>query len=209
MKLSDHPLPELLAAFRSSEPTPGGGSASALAGAVGASLLAMVAGLSKPRATTEEDLERLTAAGARCARLSEQLSALIDQDSDAYNLVVGAFRLPKVTDEEKAARGRAIQTAMHAATMTPLDVMRACGDGIEEAVVVAAFGNRNASSDVQVALELLGAGLRGAKVNVETNLGSVKDAAFAGTAKRDADRMAAGAEAGIAAARARLSAHIP
>lgn len=205
MKLSAHPLPELLAAFRSSEPTPGGGSASALAGAVGASLLAMVAGLAKPRATTQEDLERLTVAGARCGALSEQLSALIDRDSDAYNLVVGAFRLPKGTDEEKAARGHAIQAAMHAATTTPLEVMRACEDGIEEAGVVAAFGNRNASSDVRVALELLGAGLRGAKVNVEINLGSVKDAAFAGTAKADAERMAAGGEAGIAAARSRLS----
>lgn len=205
MKLSARPLPDLLAAFRSSEPTPGGGSAAALAGAVGASLLAMVAGLARPRTTSADDLQRLAAAGARCAELSERLAALIDQDSDAYDLVVGAFRLPKGSDEEKRARGSAIQTAMHAATNTPLVVMRSCADAIAEAAVVAAFGNANASSDVAVALELLGAALRGAKVNVEINLESVKDEAFAATARADAERVAAAAAKGTAAARARLT----
>jgi len=204
MTLTALTVTALLEAFRSHEPTPGGGSAAALSGAVGASLLAMVAGLPKPRAATEEDVERLVAAGARCTALARRLEELIDRDSAAYDLVVGAFRMPKSTDEEKAARGAGIQRAMQAATEAPLDVMRACSDAIEQGAVVAAFGNRNASSDVQVGLELLGAGLRGAKLNVEINLGSVKDAEFVSRAHAEADRLEAESGPGIVAAREHL-----
>lgn len=205
MTLTGLTVTALLEAFRSNEPTPGGGSASALSGAVGASLLAMVAGLPKPRAATEEDVERLGAAGARCTALARHLEELIDRDSAAYDLVVGAFRMPKGTDEEKTARAAGIQRAMRAATDAPLEVMRACSDAIEQGAVVAAFGNRNASSDVQVGLELLGAGLRGAKLNVEINLGSVKDAEFVTRARAEADRLDAESGPGLHAARERLS----
>ena len=205
MKLTDKILLDLLAAFRSSDPTPGGGSAAALAGAVGAALMAMVAGLPKPVATTEQDLERLVAAGARCAELSTQLAALIDRDSDAYDMVVGAYRLPKGSDAEKAARSARIQEAMRAATEAPLEVMHACSDAIEQAAVVAAYGNRNASSDVQVGLELLAAGLRGAKVNAEINLGSLKDAEYGGRTRERIARLANEADRGVAAARTKLA----
>lgn len=206
MKLTALTVTALLDAFRSNEPTPGGGSASALSGAVGASLLAMVAALPKPRAATEEDVERLAAAGVRCTAIARRLEELVDRDSAAYDLVVGAFRRPKGTDEEKAARTAGIQRAMRAATEAPLDVMRACSDAIEQGAVVAAFGNRNASSDVQVGLELLGAGLRGAKLNVEINLGSLKDADFVSRASAEAERLEAESGPGIRAARERLSA---
>lgn len=206
MMLTGLTVTALLEAFRSNDPTPGGGSASALSGAVGASLLAMVAGLPKPRAATDEDTEQLAAAGTRCAALAHTLEALIDRDSAAYDLVVGAFRMPKGTDEDKAARTAGIQRAMHAATEAPLEVMRACSDAIEQGAVVAAFGNRNAASDVQVGLELLGAGLRGAKLNVEINLGSVKDAAFVAKARDEAERLDAESGPAVQAANARLRA---
>lgn len=205
MKLTDRTVTELLAAFRSSEPTPGGGSASALSGAVGASLLAMVAKLPRPRGATAEDIERLATAGTRCAALSEQLETLVDRDSDAYDLVVTAYRLPRQTDEEKRTRQGAIQTAMRAATDAPLDVMRACSAAIEQGAVVAAFGNRSASSDLLVGLELLGTGVRGARLNVEINLGTLQDAAYAEAARHEIDMLASSAEAGIAAARAALA----
>lgn len=205
MKLTDRTVTELLAAFRSSEPTPGGGSASALSGAVGASLLAMVAKLPRPRSATAEDIERLATAGTRCAALSEQLETLVDRDSDAYDLVVTAYRLPRQTDEEKRTRQGAIQTAMRAATDAPLDVMRACSAAIEQGAVVAAFGNRSASSDLLVGLELLGTGVRGARLNVEINLGTLQDAAYAEAARHEIDMLASSAEAGIAAARAALA----
>ena len=189
MKLTERRVDDLLQAFRSPDPTPGGGSAAALAGALGASLLAMVAGLPKSRAATEEDAERLQAAGRRCAAIAGDLTTLVDRDSEAYDLVVGAYQQPKRTDEEKSARSAAIQQAMRAAIAAPLDVMRACAAAAEQGVVVAALGNPSASSDVRVGFELLGAGLRGAKLNVEINLGSVKDAAYVETVRRDVEEF--------------------
>ena len=200
MALSHQRFTDLLASFQSSEPTPGGGSASALGGAVGAALLAMAAGLGSPRVHTSEDRARLAAARARCAALSDALAALMDRDSEAYDLVVAAFRSPKSTEAEKASRSLRIQEALRSATEAPLDVMRACADAIGQAAVVAAHGNSNASSDVRVGLELLGAGLRGARFNVDVNLASMKDEAFVAAVRSEADRLAAEAASGHAAA---------
>jgi formiminotetrahydrofolate cyclodeaminase len=200
IKVTDYRLTDLLAAFQSPAPTPGGGSAAALAGAVGASLLAMVAGLPKPRAATAENLARLAADGAACVALSERLTALIDRDTEAYRLVVAGFRMPKGTDDEKAVRGARVQEALRMATETPLDVMRACADAIGRAAPVAAFANPHAASDVQVGLELLGAGLRGARLNVEVNLESLKDGQFVTAMRDEAARLTLAAEAGIEAA---------
>jgi formiminotetrahydrofolate cyclodeaminase len=189
MKLTTLSVTELLAAFRSSEPTPGGGSAAALSSAIGASLLAMVASLPKPRTAGEDDAKELAGAGRRCTALAVQLEALIDQDSAAYDMVVGAFRLAKATDEEKAARSAAIQTALVAATEVPLEVMRRTAEALGLAPSVARLGNANAASDVQVAIGLLKAGLAGAKENVEINLGSVKDADYATRVRGEAARL--------------------
>jgi formiminotetrahydrofolate cyclodeaminase len=145
---------------------------------MGASLLTMVAALPKSRAATAEDAERLKAAAERCAALAGDLEALVERDSDAYNQVLGAYKLPKITAEEKAARSAAIQAGFRAAIDAPLAVMRACAAAAEQGVVVATLGLTSASSDVQVGIELLNAALRGAKLNVETNLGSVKDATY-------------------------------
>lgn len=176
--------------MRSSAPTPGGGSASALAGAMGASLLAMVAGLPKSRATTAEDGERLKAAGDRCAAIAEDLEALVQRDSDAYNQVLAAYKLSKVTDDDKAARSEAIQAGFRAAIDAPLAVMRDCAAAAEQGVVVARFGLASASSDVRVGFELLNAALRGAKLNVETNFTSVKDAEYLDKVRSDLERLA-------------------
>lgn len=189
MTLSGLSFTELLAAFRAPAPTPGGGSASALAGATGAALLAMAAGLPKARVHTEEDADRLKRAGARAADLSERLSTLMDRDSEAYDLVVSAFRLPRSSEAEQQARAARIQEALQAATHAPLDVMSACADALQLAAVVAAFGNRNAASDVHVAIELLGAGLRGARLNVDVNLSSISDTAFVESMRSQAERL--------------------
>ena len=185
MKLIDRSVAALLDAVRSPSPTPGGGSAAALTGALGASLLAMVAGLPKSRAATEEDAQRLKASGDRCTALAAELEALVDRDSEAYDLVMGAYKRPKATDEEKSARSAAIQAAFREAIAAPLAVMRACAAAAEQGVVIAGLGNPSASSDAQVGLELLGAALRGARLNVEINLGSVKDADYAARVRAD------------------------
>lgn len=195
MKLTTSSVTALLAAFRSSEPTPGGGSAAALAGAVGASLLAMVAGLPKPRAASDDEQRQLAAAGERCTALALQLESLIDQDSAAYDLVVNAFRLPKATDEEKAARSAAIQDAMKAATEAPLEVMRRCAETLAFGPAILALGNPNASTDGQVGCELLAAALKGAEQNVEVNLGSLKDAVYVQRVRAEAQALAAKAPA--------------
>jgi len=186
MPLTSLPFTDLLAAFRSPDPTPGGGSASALAGAVGASLLAMVAALPKTGAKTEADEERFRGAGRRCAAASAQLAMLIDRDSEAYDQVMAAYKLPKTTDEEKAARSAEIQRALQSAIAPPLGVMRACAAAVDDAIVIADFGNPSAASDVKVALELLAAALRGGRLNVEINLETVKDAAYVGNVREEA-----------------------
>jgi formiminotetrahydrofolate cyclodeaminase len=196
MSLSQRPFIDLLRAFRSPDPTPGGGSASALSGAVGASLLAMVAALPKTRAEKDEDLRRLRAAGERCAALSDRLAALMDADTTAYDDVVAAFKLPKATDAEKATRGIRIQEALRGATEVPLEVIRVCVDALEHGVAVAEFGNRSARSDVRVGLELLAAAVRGAKLNVEVNLETLKDAAYVAAIRDEAEKLT------LAAARA-------
>lgn len=204
MRLSERPLTDLLAAFRAPSPTPGGGSAAALASAVGASLLAMVASMPKHRAAGEEDVDRLQRATERCTRLSERLAALVDEDSGAYDQVVAAYKLPRGSEAEKAERSARIQEALKAAVEVPLEVMRRCAEAIEVASVVAAFGNTNAASDVGVALELLGAGARGARMNVEINLPGLKDAQLADSLREESSRLASEIATGVTAARARL-----
>lgn len=195
MKLTGKTVSDLLEAFRSSDPTPGGGSASALAGAVGASLLAMVAGLAKPRTSTDEEATELRDAGARCTVLASQLEALIDRDADAYNMVVDAYRLPKGTDKEKASRTARIQDALKAATDAPLEVMRRCDEALGFAPTIGRLGNPNAASDVQVATYMLRAGLAGAAENVAINLGSVKDAAYVERVREESGALSESAAA--------------
>jgi formiminotetrahydrofolate cyclodeaminase len=205
MVLTQLTVESFLAAIRSSNPTPGGGSASALTGAMGASLLAMVAGLPKSKAATPDDAERLKEAGERCASLARDLETLVERDSDAYNTVLAAYKLPKATDEQKTTRSAAIQAGFRAAIDAPLAVMRACAAAAEQGVVVATLGLASASSDVQVGLELLNAALRGAKLNVETNLGSVKDETYLATVRADARTFERTIEHGSAASRTQLA----
>ena len=169
---------QLLDAFASSAPTPGGGSAAALSGAIGASLLAMVAALPKTKTGDAAERVALDASAAKLGELRQTLASLVDEDTRAYDMVTAAFKSAKATDEEKAARKAAIQTAMRAATEAPLATMRACEAAMRESAVIAQSGNPNASSDVWVALEMLNAGLRGAQKNVAINLGSLTDEAY-------------------------------
>ena len=171
-------LAQLLDAFASNQPVPGGGSAAALAGAVGASLLIMVAGLPKTRHGTDEERSALTATAARLRPLRDELASLIDRDSEAYTSVINAYRLPRSTDAEQAARRDAIDEAMRAATEAPLATIRACERAMREAEVIVSSGAASASSDVAVGIELLKTAARGAGLNVDTNLTAVKDADY-------------------------------
>ncbi len=183
--LVDKTVSQVLEAFASSEPTPGGGSAAALAGAMGASLLLMVARMPKTRNSAEEDRAALDRAAAKLAPLALELRALIDRDAAAYDAVVAAYRLPKATDGDKAARKDAIQRAMRAAIEAPLEVMRACRTALIQLPLVEAHGNPNAASDVQVGKGLLAAGLNGARANVEINLPGINDAEYVESVRQE------------------------
>jgi formiminotetrahydrofolate cyclodeaminase len=198
-------LADLLDAFASNEPVPGGGSAAALAGAVGASLLIMVAGLPKTRTGAPEEAADLAEASARLRPLRDTLASLVERDSAAYTAVLDAMRLPKVTDADKEARRAAIEEAMRGAIEVPMDTMRACQQALRGAVVVARNGYTNASTDTGTAVLLLMAGLRGAGLNVDVNLKSLSDAAFVKRVSAERDQLASDAEADARRASDRLS----
>ena len=103
---------------------------------------------------------------------------IVDDDTEAYRAVVDAMKLPKASDDQKAARRDAIASAMRRATEVPLQTMRACQQAIRGAVTIASNGNPNAASDTGVGIELLGAALRGAAMNVTINIRSLTDQAF-------------------------------
>jgi formiminotetrahydrofolate cyclodeaminase len=185
--LLEKSVKEALAAFSSSDPTPGGGSASALTSAVGASLLLMVTALPKTRDNSDADRSALRAAAAVLSGLRQQLAEAIDADANAYNQVVAAYKMPKGSHDEQQARKAAIQRALRTATDVPLGIMRVSAQALEQGVVVARHGQTSAASDVGVGAALLRAGAGGAFLNVEINLESIGDESY---------RNGTGAEAG-------------
>ena len=191
--LVDRSVRDLIAAFAASDPTPGGGSASALASAVGASLLQMVACLPKTRSGSPDERAALTETAAELDGLRRGLVDAIDADTAAYDQVVTAYKLPKASPDEQQARRAAIQRALRAATDVPMNVMRLSARALAQAETVAAHGHAAAASDAGVALALLGAGLHGAGLNVDINLGGVSDAAWVDDVRAERGRLAAGA----------------
>jgi len=182
-------LADLLDAFSSTDPVPGGGSAAALAGALGASLLLMVAGIPKTKTGAPEETADLAEAAARLHPLRDRLLELVDRDSEAYNQVMTALRVAKGTEADNTARKQAIDRATRAATDTPLDTMRACQQALRGAVVVATNGNRRTTSDVGVAVELLMAALRGARMNVDINLSTLDDAVYSTRVREEVEEL--------------------
>src|SRR5215510_7357983 len=204
IRFAEMALADLIDAFSSTDAVPGGGSAAALAGAVGVSLLLMVAGLPKTKTGAPEETADLAEASSRLHPLRDALVDLVDRDSVAYRQVLTAFRLPKVSDADKAARTEAIDRATRAAIDAPLDVMRLCQQALRGAVIVASNGSRKTTSDVGVAVELLGAALRGARLNVDINLAGMQDAAYTARITEEVDELVSDAAEDADAARRAL-----
>lgn len=204
MKFADMTLAQFLDALASSDPTPGGGTAAAVSGAMGASLLVMVTGLAKSNTNSDDEKAALATARQALQPLVGTLAALADTDAAAFDEVMGAYRLAKASDEEKAARSAAIQKALQAATTAPLQTLRACAAAMAHAGTVAACGNRSAVSDVGVAIGLLEAAAAGAEANVRINLGSVKDLGFTSAAGDETGRLMSDVTRQAAEARTRL-----
>ena len=157
----------------SASPAPGGGSAAALAGAVGAALTAMVSGLTLGRKKYE----------------AVQELALRAQDTQAFLQVSAAYAMPKQTPEEKQARSSAIEQGLKACTQPPLAVMQLCAEGLELLESLLGKTNATAASDFGVACLSLRAGMQGAWLNVCINTGSLHDAAFAAGARAAGQKL--------------------
>ena len=178
MSFSNKSLQTLLDELASAEAAPGGGSVAALSGALGASLVAMGCRLTIGKKGYENVSVEMQTILPRAEALQRELTDLMQADTDAYRRVMNAYRLPKDTDDEKAARIRAIQAALQHASDVPLHVAELCAQVLELARVVAEKGNKNAASDGGVGALMAEAGLRGAAFNVTINLGSITNELF-------------------------------
>lgn len=163
---------EFLQELASDSPAPGGGSVSALAGALSAALVSMVAQLTSDKQQAQKDILE------RAADLMAVLEKDVDADTEAFNKVMDAYRLPKQTEEDKKERSQAIQEALQGAALHPMKVARQCLDVLQLCSWAAAEGNPNALSDAGVAALLAQSGIKGALYNVEINLTSIKDQQF-------------------------------
>jgi len=182
-------------AVASESPTPGGGSVAALAGALGAALGTMVANGSAHKRGWDERWETFSDWAVRGRAIQEELLALVDADSHAFDELMAAFRSPKATPEEKSARSAAIQAATRGAIEVPLRTMRAALRSMEVTKAMAEIGNPNAASDAAVGALCARAAARGAYFNVRINLEGITDQAFRGGALAEAESLLAQAEA--------------
>ena len=182
MKLVELDLLKFLDVVDSNSPAPGGGSVSALASSLGTSLARMVAHLSfgkkKYEALPDDVKAKFVANFDELLKIKNELNDLIDRDSEAYNTVMAAYKLPKETDEEKAARNTEIQKSLKYAIQTPYDIVVLSGKAISLLGEILANGNQNAITDIGVGTMLLMVGLEGGILNVKVNLTSIEDAAY-------------------------------
>lgn len=166
----------------SNSPAPGGGSVAALCGSLGSALGSMVFNLTVGKKAYEAlgDAEKASVnKGLKDAgELKDTFLDLMNKDTEAFNKLMAAFKLPKDTDENKAARTAQIQAAYKGATEIPLEVARRAYDIYELIEIAVDHGNKNAISDAGVAALLAQASIEGAIMNVKINLGSIKDEEF-------------------------------
>ncbi len=164
----------------SSAPEPGGGAAAALAGATGAALVSMVANLTIGREKFAGVQAEMQQALARADALRVALLQAIDRDAEVFRHVMAAYKMPRETDDEKAARKQATQAALRAASLVPAEVVGLCEDVAAWSRVATEKGNPQVISDAAVAALLADAAAQSAALNVRINLSSITDTAFTG-----------------------------
>ena len=177
-KLVDLKVKSFLDEVASESPAPGGGSVAALAGALGAALSAMVCNLTLNKekfASVHDEIEEVL---ERCEHTRERLTDIIDKDTEAFNKVMDAIKLPKGTEEEQKKRKKELQKALKGAALVPLETARLCAEVIELSKAVAQKGNQNSITDAASSAIIAEAGFRAAILNVKINLASIKDKKF-------------------------------
>jgi formiminotetrahydrofolate cyclodeaminase len=181
----EEPLGGYSDALASGRPTPGGGSAAALVGALGAALNSMVANFTVGRekfAAVEEEVRALL---EESERLRGELERLTQADTEAYGRVAAAQKMPRGSDEEKAARGEAMQEALQAAAEVPRAVVKVCHRVLETAAEMVEKGNPNLITDVGVAAKFALAAMECAALNVEINLAYIKDDSYNAACRKE------------------------
>lgn len=170
-------------------PAPGGGSVAASAGALGGALAAMVSRLTVSKKQYAAVKDELAAVRDQADDLRTDLEVLVKTDTEAFNKVMDAFKLPKTTDEELAARKEAIELANKEAASVPLTVMKKSLEVLKLALVVAQKGNENSITDSGVAGLMSMAAIEGAGYNVRINLTSINDSNFVSSIKQEAAKI--------------------
>jgi methenyltetrahydrofolate cyclohydrolase len=187
--VKDSTVEEFLAQVAASTATPGGGSVSALAGALSVALSRMVAGLARGK-KGYEGVERELAEIETCGRaIQARLEALVEEDSRAYEDVIAAMRLPRDSDQDKEARVAAMQAAYRKATEVPLETMERCIEALELAEAAVKKGNRSATTDAAMAILLAESAIRGASLNCAVNLASIRDESFRSQAEDRVEKL--------------------
>ncbi len=189
MAYGDLTLHGFLDALASDSPTPGGGTGAAVVGATGAALVRMLAVLTIGRPKYAADEALMKAIAEQAADNRAQLLALADADARSYDAVSAAYKLPKATEAEQAARKAAIQAAMKGAIAPPLKVMEVCLDTISLAKAAVAKGNVNAASDGAAGAEFAKSAMTVAAYNVRINLVAVEDEKWARDVRTKLDEM--------------------
>ncbi|MBA4393204.1 MAG: methenyltetrahydrofolate cyclohydrolase [Desulfobacca sp.] len=185
--LSELTIKQFLDKVASEEPVPGGGSIAALSASISAALIQMVGGLTQGKKSNPA-LDEIMAEVIRAAsQLQGKLLEDIDRDAEAYARVMKAYRLPKGSEEEKKARGEAIQEALKEAARVPLSVAEAGAGLLRLAEIAVRQGNPNAVTDAAVGTLMARSAVLGALFNVRINLASIKDKAFANELNRKCD----------------------
>ena len=189
------PLQVYLDDAAANKPAPGGGSVSACAGALGAALVSMVCNLTRGRekfADVEAEMITLVAASETARGRLEQL---LQQDTTAYNGVITAYKMPKETADEQAARSQAIQNGLIIAADVPLEICRVALEVCRLSKIAAGLGNPQAVTDAGIGAILGEAAVVGAALNVKINLGSIKDQAYVHKADAEITQIQADAAA--------------
>lgn len=188
-KLVDLTVREYLDVLKSDAPAPGGGSVSALAGAQGAGLLKMVCDLTLGKEKYKDFEAAVKEVRPVFEEAEEALTAGVDRDTEAFNMVMAAFGMPKDSDEEKAARREAIQKGTIASTEAPLENMKQAFRALEAAEKLAGKFNPNCMSDFGVGVMNLKLCIQGAFMNVKINLPGIKDEGLAAELAKQADEI--------------------
>jgi formiminotetrahydrofolate cyclodeaminase len=186
----EHSIDQFLDDLASGNPTPGGGSAAAMMGAMGAALVSMVCNVSFGKKGCEAAEPELRNMLVRSEELRRHLAAMMAEDIAAFDSLMASYRLAKSSDEEKARRAETIQACLERATEVPLQCARACSQVVAMARRAADLGYKHVISDVGVGVAAADAALRSAALNVSINASALKDRRFAANAIEEVERLA-------------------